>query len=75
MDFMQAVLVDGRRFRTLNVLDLVTRECLALAVDTALPGRRVVRLLEHLSPWHGAPQRITLDNGPECTGQALDAWA
>ena len=29
MDFMQDVLVDGRRFRTLNILDLVTRECLA----------------------------------------------
>ena len=29
MDFMQDVFVDGRRFRTLNILDLVTRECLA----------------------------------------------
>jgi len=75
MDFMQDVLVDGRRFRTLNVLDLVTRECLAIEVETSLPGRRVVRLLEHLVHWHGPPKRITLDNGPEFTGQALDAWA
>ena len=75
MDFRHDVLVDGRRFRTLNVLDIVTRECLAIEVDTSLPGRRVVRLLEHLVHWHGAPKRITLDNGPEFTGQALDAWA
>jgi putative transposase len=75
MDFMQDVLVDGRRFRTLNVLDTVTRECLAIEVDTSLPGQRVVRLLENLILWHGAPKRITLDNGPEFTGQALDVWA
>ena len=75
IDFMQDVLADGRRFRTLNVLDIVTRECLAIEVDTSLPGQRVVRLLAQLLLWHGAPKRITLDNGPEFTGQALDAWA
>jgi putative transposase len=75
MDFMQDVLADGRRFRTLNVLDIVTRECLAIEVDTSLPGQRVVRLLEQLVLWHGAPKRITLDNGPEFTGRALDVWA
>jgi putative transposase len=75
MDFMQDVLADGRRFRTLNVLDIVTRECLAIMVDTSLPGQRVVRLLEQLLLWHGAPKQITLDNGPEFTGQALDVWA
>jgi len=75
MDFMQDVLADGRRFRTLNVLDTVTRECLAIEVDTSLPGQRVVRLLDQLILWHGTPKRITLDNGPEFTGQILDAWA
>jgi len=75
MDFMQDVLADGRRFRVLNVLDIVTRECLAIEVDTSLPSRRVVRLLDHLIHWHGAPKQITLDNGPEFTAQALDVWA
>jgi putative transposase len=75
MDFMHDVLADGRRFRTLNVLDLATRECLAIEVDTSLPGQRVVRLLEQLLLWHGAPKRITVDNGPEFTGQVLDVWA
>ncbi len=75
VDCMHDVLADGRRFRTLNVLDTVTRECLAIEVDTSLPGQRVVRLLEQLTRWHGAPKPITLDNGPECTGQAVDAWA
>jgi putative transposase len=75
VDFMQDVLADGRRFRTLNVLDTVTRECLAIEVDTSLPGKRVVRLLDQLILCHGAPKQVTLDNGPEFTGQALDAWA
>jgi putative transposase len=72
---MHDVLSDGRRFRTLSVLDLATRECLAIEVDTTLPAQRVVRPLDQRMLWHGAPQRITLDNGPEVTGQALDVWA
>jgi putative transposase len=75
MDFVQDMLSDGRRFRTLNVLDTVTRECLAIEIDTSLPGRRVAQVLDYLVGWHGAPKRITLDNGPEFTGQHLDAWA
>jgi putative transposase len=75
MDFMQDVLVDGRRFRTLNVLDVVTRECLPLEVDTSLPGQRVTRVLDQLVAVHRTPRQITVDNGPELAGQALDAWA
>lgn len=48
MDFMQHMLANGRRFRTLNVLDTVTRECLRIEVDMSLPGQRVVRVLEQL---------------------------
>jgi putative transposase len=75
MDCMQDVLADGRRFRTRNVLDTVTRECLAPEVDTSLPGPRVVRVLEQLVVRNGAPQQITVDNGPEFAGLALDLWA
>ena len=75
MDFMQDVLVDGRRFRTLNVLDLATRQCLAIEVDTSVPGARVLRVLDQLVSWHGVPKQLTLDNGPEFAGRVLDAWA
>ena len=43
MEFMQDVLADRRRFRTRNILDTVTRECLAIEVDTSLPGAGVGR--------------------------------
>lgn len=45
MDSTQYIFADGRRLRTLNGLDRVTSECLAIEVDTPLPGRRVVWLL------------------------------
>jgi putative transposase len=75
MDFMQDVLADGRRFRVLNIMDTVSRECLAIEVDTSLPGQRVVRSLEQLTLYYGCPKRLVVDNGPEFAGQVLDAWA
>ena len=75
MDVMRDTLSDGRAFRTLNIVDAVTRACLALEVDVCLPGERVVRVLEQLHPTRALPQRITVDNGPECQSKALDAWA
>ena len=75
MDFMQDSLASGRPFRTLNVVDLATRECLAIEVDTSLPGARVVRVLAQLCAARGRPTAITMDNGPEFAGLVLDAWA
>ena len=34
-----------RRFRVLNIVDDVTRECLRAVVKTSIPGRRVIREL------------------------------
>lgn len=75
MDFTSDVLANGRRFRTLNVVDRFTRECLAIEVDTSLPGQRVVRTLERLRDVYGLPKVLIVDNGPEFVGRALDAWA
>lgn len=76
MDFMRDTLADGRVFRTLNVVDDATRECLAIEVDISLSGRRAGRVLDAIARRRGAyPQRLVLDNGPECTSKALDQWA
>lgn len=75
MDFMSDCLATGRRFRTLNIVDDLTRECPAIEVDTSLPGARVVRLLDKLAILRGLPDTIVIDNGSEFTGRALDAWA
>ena len=42
LDFVHDQFAGGRRFRILNVVDDVTRECLAAIPDTSISGRRVV---------------------------------
>ena len=75
MDFVSDSLVTGRRFRALAIVDDYSRECPAIEVDTSLGGRRVVSVLERLAAMRGLPQVITMDNGPEFAGRALDEWA
>jgi putative transposase len=75
MDFVSDALANGRKFRTLNVVDEYTRECRAIEVDTSLPGVAVVEVLERLSREQGLPEVLMTDNGPEFAGTVLDAWA
>jgi putative transposase len=75
MDFTTDTLADGRGFRTLNIVDDFTRECVAIEVDRSLPSLRVARVLDHLQATIGLPQSIVVDNGPEFAGRTLDAWA
>lgn len=75
MDFVADGLADGRRFRCLSMVDDFSRECLALEVDTSLPGTRVRAVLQQLADTRGLPQSITVDHGPEFESEVLDAWA
>ena len=75
MDFMSDSLVSGRVFRTLNIVDDYSRECPAIEVDTSIPGKRVVRVLDGLAKARGLPAMLVIDNGPEFTGKELDEWA
>ena len=75
MDFVSDALANGRVFRTLNIIDDFSRECVAIEVDTSLGGERVVRVLERLKEQRELPERVVMDNGPEFTSKALDAWA
>jgi putative transposase len=75
MDFMADSLATGRGFRTFNVVDDFTRECLAIEVDTALSGERVARVLDRLLEKRGKPVAVVSDNGPEFVSRVLDAWA
>ena len=54
-------LTDGRRFRTLTVVDNCTRECLALVADTSLSGARVARELAMIIERRGKPMMIISD--------------
>ena len=74
LDFVHDQIVTGRRFRVLNVVDDVTRECLAAVPDTSISGRRVVRELTDLIALRGKPGMIVSDNGTELTSNAVLAW-
>lgn len=74
MDFMCDSLVDGRRFRLLNVIDDYNRESLAIEVDTSLPAPRVTRVLDRLIEVRNRPQVIRVDNGPEFISEHLNKW-
>jgi len=75
LDFMSDSLENGRAFRTLNILDDFNRQALWIEADTSLPAGRVIRALEMLILWRGAPQRLRLDNGPELISKELAGWA
>lgn len=75
LDFMHDQLACGRRFRILNVVDDVTRECLAAIPDTSICGKRVVRELEKIIERRGEPEMIVSDNGTELTCNAILTFA
>jgi transposase InsO family protein len=75
LDFVHDQFACGRRFRILNIVDDVTRECLAAIPDTSISGRRVARELTELIQRRGKPGMIVSDNGTEFTSNAMLFWA
>ena len=75
LDFVHDQFANGRRFRILNIVDDVTRECLAAIPDTSISGRRVARELTALINQRGKPGMIVSDNGTEFTCNAMLAWS
>jgi putative transposase len=75
LDFVHDPFANGRRLRILNIVDDVTRECLAAIPDTSISGRRVARELTALVQRRGKPGLIVSDNGTEFTSNAIFTWA
>ena len=75
LDFVHDQFAQGRRFRILNIVDDVTRVCLAAIPDTSISGKRVARELTMLIGARGEPQMIVSDNGTEFTSNAMLGWA
>jgi transposase InsO family protein len=63
LDFAHDAIATDRKIRVLSVVDVYTRECLALEVDTGFASRRVTRVLDEVI------------NGPELTSRHFLAWA
>ncbi|BEU98737.1 hypothetical protein ACDW_44430 (plasmid) [Acidovorax sp. DW039] len=60
---MHDVLYDGRRFRTLNVIDEANREVLAIQVAQSLPGPMLIRTMDRLVDWNSRRRRSVWTTG------------
>lgn len=75
-DFVSDKLADGRGIRILTVVDQFTRECIWLEADRSMSGPKVVVALTRAITERGsAPRSLTLDNGSEFAGRAMEVWA
>lgn len=75
MDFMSDALADGRKFRTLNIIDDYNREALRVAPSYSLPAVRVTQLIDHCAVYRGYPDMIRVDHGPEFESHEFKRWA
>jgi putative transposase len=75
LDFVHDQLADGSKFRLLTVIDVFSREALAIEVGSRLRGEDVVAVLNRLVQQRGAPIQLFVDNGAEFTGHMVDLWA
>ncbi|WP_435693844.1 IS3 family transposase [Rhizobium lusitanum] len=75
LDFIHDQLMNGQKFRALTVVDVYTREALAIEVGPRLRGEHVVDVLNRLVRRRNAPNRLFADNGSEFTGHMVDLWA
>lgn len=70
MDFVAHRLANGSRFRILTV-----GSCPTLFADRSIGTAKVIAALEGAGRRIGRlPKAITVDNGPELTSRAPDAW-
>lgn len=73
-DFVHCRTEDGKVFRTLNILDEHSRECLAIKTKRKLNSGDVIDALSDLFIMRGVPAYIRSDNGPEFVAQAVRDW-
>jgi putative transposase len=74
IDFVADQLQDGTRFRALTILDVYTRESVAIEAGQSLKGNDVVRALNRVKQQRGVSKFLFCDNGSEFTSQAMDLW-
>jgi putative transposase len=66
---------DGQRFRVLAIVDVCTRESLAVEVGAGLKGTDVVEVLNQIRTQRGAPKMLCCHNGAGFSSQIMDLWA
>ena len=73
-DFVHHRTEDGRAYRTLNIIDEFSRECLVIRVKRKLNSMDVIDALTDLFIVRGVPTYIRSDNSPEFIAEAVRQW-
>ena len=71
MDFVADQLAKGTKFRALTIVEVFTREALAIDVGQRLRGEDVVATLNRLAKQGRSPKYLFVDNGSELSGRML----
>lgn len=74
MDFMSDSLANGKRFRSLNIIDQYNRKCLEIGIGYSIPSREVIEILQRTIDEYGKPLGIRTDNGPEFSSCLFQNW-
>lgn len=74
MDFMADRLMNGRRFRVLNIIDDYNREILRIEPYFSITSERVISIIDRLIRENKKPLAIRVDNGPEFIAEILNEW-
>ena len=74
LDFVSNGLAEGRKFRTLYIVDNFSREALAIVVDFSRSGVRVAGELDRVVSSRGRQAVIVSDNGTKPTSHAVLKW-
>ena len=73
-DFVYDACANGQQIKCLTVMDVYTRECLAIDVAGSIKSYRVIEVLSRLISERGTPFSLHSDNGPEFVPKALLNW-
>lgn len=74
IDFMCDSLVNGKKIRTLNIIDHFNRECKGIFIAKSIPAASVIEFLSRQIEHYGKPTRIRTDNGPEFISKVFQKW-
>lgn len=75
LDFLSDACASGRRLRILTMIDDFSRIPPGILVNSSITGKRVTQFIDQVSMFHGYPENIRVDNGPEFVSETFQVWA